>query len=271
MPNTREELTAVVLAGERPGGNALARARNSTSSLTLDLNGRAVIDWTLAAVAASCVSRILLVGPGTDALAHPALLPWLSRDDLERLAPAEGPAASALLGVNAAGTYPLLLTAADHALLRPEWIDDFAARAQATANATGADLVVGLVDYARVSKRFPHSRRTLLKFSDGARCGSNLFWLAGPESRRLLDLWSEFETLRKQPWKMAWGIGLGVCLRYLVGWLSAEQAFAALSIRAGARVVCCELTEPELAVDVDSVADLELAQQVLSGRTADAV
>ena len=270
MPNPSDEaseLAAVVLAGERPGGNALAQARHSTSSLTLDLNGRAVIDWTLSAVAASRVQRIVLVGPGAEALEHASVTPWLARCDLERVAPAAGPAASAVLGADVVGSYPLLLTAADHALLQGEWIDEFCAQAQATASATGADLVVGLVDYARVRARFPDSRRTLLKFSDGACCGSNLFWLATPKAKQLLELWSEFEALRKQPWKIASGIGLGVCVRYLLGRLSSEQAFAALSHRAGARVTCVKLVHAELAVDVDSVADLELAQQVLRARS----
>ncbi len=268
MPDAPEELTALVLAGERPGGNALAQAKNSASSLTLDLNGRAVIDWTLTALANSCVARLLLIGPGEQALEHVALKPWLERQDTQRVPPATGPAASAMLGAKAANTYPLLLTAADHALLQPDWIDDFCARAQVTAREADADVVVGLVDYSLVRERFPHSRRTLLQFSDGACCGSNLFWLATENSSRVLELWSQFEALRKQPWKIAWGIGIGVCVRYLLGRLTAAHAFAALSQRAGARVVCCKLAQPELAVDVDTIADLELAQQVLRERAA---
>lgn len=266
MPETTGELTALVLAGERPGGNALAQAMNSPSSLTLDLNGRAVIDWTLTAVTDSRVTRVILIGPGEQALKHAALAPWLVRPDIERLAPAAGPAASALLGAKTAQYYPLLLTAADHALLQGEWIDFFCTRANETAKETNADLVVGLVDYEQVQKRFPESRRTLLKFADGSCCGSNLFWLASKESQRVLELWSEFEALRKQPWKIAWGIGLGVCVRYLLGRLTSDQAFAALSQRCGAKIVSCKLTQPELAVDVDSVDDLELAQRVLRDR-----
>jgi len=268
VTHTPEELTALVLAGERPGGNALAQAKNSASSLTIDLNGRAVIDWTLTAVVSSCVSRLLLIGPGESALKHAALKPWLERNDVERLSPATGPAASALKGAQEAGAYPLLLTAADHALLQPHWIDDFCVRAQAQASKTGADVVVGLVEHPLVHKRFPHSRRTLLKFSDGACCGSNLFWLATENSRHVLKLWSQFEALRKQPWKIARGIGLGLCVRYLLGWLTVDRAFTALSQRSGARVSYCKLTQPELAVDVDSVADLELAQRVLRERAA---
>lgn len=265
------ELTTVVLAGERPGGNALAQAFASASSLTLDLNGRAVIDWTLTAVANSSVDHIVLVGPGDAALEHPAVQPWLKHERVSRIQPAAGPAASAVLGANVRGVYPLLLTAADHALLQASDIDDFCAYAQARAEATGADLVVGLVEYAQVQARFPHSRRTLLKFADGACCGSNLFWLATANSARVLELWSEFEALRKQPWKIAWGIGLGACVRYLLGRLSVADAFAALSTRAGAHVTFCKLSSAELAVDVDSVADLELAQEVLRERAASAL
>jgi len=256
--------TAVLLAGERPGGNALARAFGVTSSLTLDLLGRPVIDWTLTALSRSTLERLVVVGPGEEAMRNDVVESWLERPDVERTTPAPGPAASALRGTESAGEWPLLLTAADHALLTADSVDGFCASATLVAQSQQADLVVGLVEHAPVAERFPGSKRTILKFSDGWFCGSNLFLLVNKNSQNALRLWSQLEALRKQPWRLAHGIGWGVCLRYLVGRLSVADAFAALSRRSGAVVRFCPLREPTLAVDVDSLADLQLASDVLA-------
>lgn len=255
----------MVLAGERPGGNALAKAHGLPSSLIVDLNGRPVIDWTLSAIDDSSIESMVLLGPGA-CVQHPILEHWRAQASVEPVEQGTGPAASAVTGARKAGVWPLLLTAADHALLTPDLIDDFCKRAQLEAHQSSADFVVGLVDAAAVRQRFPDSKRTWLKFSDGACCGSNLFYLANPAALDVLLLWSRWEALRKTPWKIAWGMGLAVCIRYLLGRLSVADAFAALSTRAGASVGYCKLEEPELAVDVDSVADLDLASAVLRER-----
>lgn len=255
-----------MLAGERPGGNALAKAHNSVSSLTLDLNGRPIFDWSLTAIENSAIERMLLIGPSADAASHPQFVSWLGKETIERIEPGAGPAASAVKGLQAANEWPLLLTAADHALLRGSWIDAFCAQADAIAKDNAFDLIVGLVDYMPVRKRFPDSKRTLLKFSDGVCCGSNLFYLATPASGDALSFWSTLESQRKTPWKIAWGLGLGVCLRYFLGRLSVADAFGALSKQTGVSIGFYKLDEPELAVDVDSVEDLELASGVLRER-----
>ena len=264
-PSSGLPRVAVVLAGERPGGNALARAYGLESSLLVELNGRPVIDWTLSAIEGSSIESMVLLGPGAS-VTHPVLEHWRSKACVEVVEPGTGPAASAVTGARKANTWPVLLTAADHGLLTSDLIDEFCKQAQSEALRSSADFVVGLVDAAAVRQRFPDSRRTWLKFSDGACCGSNLFYLATPAALDVLLLWSRWEALRKTPWKIAWGMGLVVCVRYLLGNLSVGDAFAALSARAGASVSFCKLTEPELAVDVDSVADLDLACTVLRER-----
>ncbi|MEO0973123.1 MAG: hypothetical protein AAFX85_08500, partial [Pseudomonadota bacterium] len=68
--------TAVVLAGEREGGNALARAHGVASALLLDLAGRPLIDWSLTAVTQSAVERTVLVGPSETLADHEAVRRW---------------------------------------------------------------------------------------------------------------------------------------------------------------------------------------------------
>ncbi|MEO0972570.1 MAG: GTP--adenosylcobinamide-phosphate guanylyltransferase, partial [Pseudomonadota bacterium] len=174
-----------------------------------------------------------------------------------------GPAASALAGARAAGEWPLLLTTADHALLRPALVNDFCAQA---AHLRDADLVVGLVPAERVRARFPGSRRTWLKFRDGACCGSNLFYLAKPRAQSALAFWQQLEALRKQPWRMAKQLGPSVLARYLAGRLTLDDALTSIGERCDARLRAVRLDEPLLAVDVDSPADHRLAGEILRER-----
>jgi hypothetical protein len=51
--------------------------------------------------------------------------------------------------------------------------------------------------------------------------------------------------------------------RYLVGGLTAADAFALLSTRSGASIDFVIVRHPRAAVDVDSQADLELARELL--------
>jgi len=275
---------AIVLAGERPGGNALARALGLPAAVLAPLAGRPCLARVVDALLDSAaVSSVILCGPTQAVARHDDTVRSLvARNSIGWLAPRAGPAASALAGVAAAeeafqsdassadsggapeassgSAFPQLLTSGDHGLLTPAIVDDFCAR----ASATDADLVIGLVPYERVAAAFPDSRRTLLRFADGARCGSNLFALLTPRSTRALAFWQAAEENRKQPWKIVRRLGLTTLVRYLLGRLSADAAFEALSQRAGCRVRWVTVEAARAAVDVDSLADWQLADRLLS-------
>jgi hypothetical protein len=255
-------MPAVVLAGERPGGNLLARAHGLAAGVLVPVAGRACIARVIDTLRASGVAGGLIVGP-TPAIAQsdPVLAALLAPGDFTWLAPADGPSASALAGVAALERYPVLLTAGDHALLTPAMV----ARFCALARATPADFVVGLVPHALVRSAFPESRRTVLRFRDGAFCGSNLFLLQRPAARAALTYWRRLEAERKRPWRMARHLGAGCLVRYLAGRLTLADALARLSDLAGCRIghVCVE--DARAAVDVDSDADLRLAERLLAG------
>jgi len=262
-------IDVVVLAGERPGGNALAQALGLPSALLAEVAGKAVIRWTFDALFAANHARLMLVGPQSHLLKQHEVFAQLADDPrVQWLEPQDGPAASAVHGIERLAAYPILLTAADHALLQGRWVDDFVKRSLQTAQTTNADIVIGLVPYASVAQEFPKSKRTLLRFVDGPFCGSNLFLVATPQGLRAVRFWRSLERLRKSPWRMASALGWRLCIRYLLRRLSLEDAMAALSDAAGCRVQVCKLTEPRLAVDVDSLADYELASSLLGAATS---
>jgi hypothetical protein len=162
----------------------------------------------------------------------------------------------------------LLITTADHGLLDSAMVDDFCTSAvEAAAAPHSPDVVVGLVPHALVRAAFPDSRRTRLRFSDGVYCGSNLFAVLTGPGIEALRFWSEVEAHRKSPWKIARRLGFATLLRYLTRTLSVDAAFAAVSRRAGCTLGWVAVHEPRAAVDIDSVADWELARGLLAGST----
>ncbi len=252
---------AIVLAGERAGGNALARAHGLAASVLVEVAGKACIARVIATLRAShCIDGGLLVGPSADIVHNNDVLrELLALGDFRWLEPMAGPSASALRASAALSHYPVLLTAGDHALLEAGTLDRFCT---AAAN-SGADFVVGLVPHALVRSRFPRSKRTVLRFSDGAWCGANLFALRTHAGRHALELWKALEADRKRPWRMASRLGLGLLWRYLTRQLSLSAALATLSARAGCRISYVAVESARAAVDVDSDADLLLAEEVL--------
>jgi len=254
---------AIVLAGERPGGNALARAFDLPSSVLVEVAGHACIVRTIAALVDSqTVDGGVISGPDPATRAtSPVIRAVLDNTDFSWLPPENGPAESALAAFESVGEAPMLLTAADHALLTPEIVDQF-------VNLTlisDADFIVGLVPYAVVHKAFPESKRTILKFSDGEYCGSNLFMIRTARGANLLRFWRDIQQHRKKPWRMATAIGPGILLAYATGRLSLRRALEAISERAGCRVAHLEILSARAAVDVDSVADHALAERILRG------
>ena len=128
-----------------------------------------------------------------------------------------------------------------------------------------ADFVVGLVPYPVVRAAYPESKRTVLKFTDGEFCGSNLYMVRTHDGVRLLELWRTIQQHRKKPWRLATAIGLGTLLGYLTGRLKLTDALDAFSERAGCRIAHVEILTARAAVDVDSLADHALAEQILTG------
>ena len=111
---------------------------------------------------------------------------------------------------------PMLVTTADHALLSPAIVAYFLAGARAT----GAEVAVGLTAAEVISKAYPSSQRTYLRFRDAHYSGANLFALMSPEASKAVAFWRRVEQERKRPWRMIRAFGLGSLLAYLLGLLA---------------------------------------------------
>jgi molybdopterin-guanine dinucleotide biosynthesis protein A len=263
MSDTGKPYRSVVLAGERPGRNHLARRFGASAGVMVPVAGKPCLERVLHAIEGSrLVGGGIVCGPAADVVRSDAGLRKLLRNPAHHwLEPAAGPAASALAAVRKLDRYPLLLTTGDHALLTPAIVDDFCRQAQAQRR---AHIVIGLVAYERVRSAWPQSQRTVLKFADGGYCGANLFAVLSPRSSKALTFWQQMENDRKHPLKIARRLGFGTLLRYVFGRLPLEDALRLLSEKAGCRIGHVLLDEPRAAIDVDSAADQRLAEKILS-------
>ena len=281
MSDLQAQFESIILAGERPGGSKLSQAFNVSASVMVPVAGKPALAHVIDAIKASSgVNCGIICGPTAVIVANDPDLQSVLRDSNHQwLEQATGPASSALLALQKSDHYPKLLTAGDHALLGSEIITDFCQQASSKASAeheaespgehSGYDFVIGLVPYELVKAAWPFSKRTVLKFSDGEFCGSNLFAVINSQGRNALAFWQQAEADRKQPWKIARRFGLMALLRYLFRRLSLDTALQSLSGLAGCRIGFVQLDYARAAVDVDSVEDQQLAERILSSADID--
>ncbi len=175
------------------------------------------------------------------------------------LLPAEGsPSRTVSAALDRLGT-PLFVTTADHALLRPEWVDHFL-----THLPDGTDVCVGLARDHVIQAAVPETKRTYLRFADGAFSGCNMFAFRTPASAGVARTWRQVEAQRKHPLRMIRLLGPMSILRFLLGRLTLTAALARLGRITGARAGVVEMPFGLAAVDVDKAADVELAERLLS-------
>lgn len=259
----RPPFHAVVLAGDRGPDDPVAHHTGATCKALAPVAGRPMLLRVLDALAAStAIDGVTLVGPQAAQVDQcPELAARIAAGRLAWLPPQPSPSRSAAAALEQLpADRPVLLTTADHALLQAQWVDVFCAQALAS----GKDAVVGLAHHAAVLAAFPGSKRTALRFRDAACCGCNLFAFLTPAGRRAPAFWRQMEQQRKQPHRLAAALGLGTLLAYLCGRLTLADGLEHLSRKIGAELGAVLLDDPRAAVDVDSVADFELVERLLS-------
>ena len=177
------------------------------------------------------------------------------------VAPQQGPSSSVKRFIEQSPQdLPLLVTTADHALLTVEMVEYFVQK----ASRAQADVAVALVPYTVVAQAYPASKRTVIRFKGGGYCGCNLFLLATPRAERLVEFWTQVEQERKHPIRLIRRLGWRVLLQYVLGNLTLSDALGELSQRMELSIQEVILPFPEAAVDVDTVEDLTLVEQILA-------
>ncbi len=248
-------MTAILLAGERPGGDPFAMAMGVSAKALIPVGGVPMGERVARVLTShSAVARVRAFGT-----------PMLTELGGIAIEPSAASIAATLRPLVAMLDGPLLVTTADHALLTAGMLDNF------IAGARGSDLAAGLVEQRVFAPAFPDNRRTWLKFRGGAYSGANLFWIGSRAVLPLIERWAAVEQQRKRGRALIGAFGplllAGVALRLL----TLDGALARLGRRYGASLRAVRLPQPEACIDVDKPADLVIAEQILAARQQNSV
>jgi GTP:adenosylcobinamide-phosphate guanylyltransferase len=258
--------TAILLAGERPGGDPLASAEGVRFKALIPVAGEAMVSRVVRTLlACPSIGRIVVLAQEPDALL--ALAPgWIAADPRVTTAVGSGGISASLAAVagGEVAPWPVLVTTADHPLLTPAMVEHF------LAGVGDADVGVAMAERTTVLTAYPDNRRTWLRLRGGAWSGANLFALRGPRARGALTAWAAVEQDRKKAWRLLVRFGPWLALRALTRTISLHDAIARAGRRLGLTARLVAMPQAEAAIDVDKPADLALAAQILARRMASA-
>jgi CTP:molybdopterin cytidylyltransferase MocA len=256
--------TAILLAGERPGGDPLAAAVRAPAKALIPVAGEVMLSRvarTLLAVPS--IGKVVILAQDPERLL--AMAPaWMATEPRVGTAVAGGGISTSLAGIagTPAAPWPVLVTTADHPLLTVSMIEHF------MAGAGDADIAVAMAERATVLAAYPDNRRTWLKLRDGAWSGANLFALGSPRAQAALTAWSAVEQDRKKAVRLLSHFGPWLAVRALTRTIGLHDALAQAGRRLGLTARLVAMNEAEAAIDVDKPADLALAEQILAAREA---
>jgi CTP:molybdopterin cytidylyltransferase MocA len=252
--------TAVVLAGQRPGDTDFPAAYGVAAKALIPVGGEPMLARvTRTLLDCPSISRIVVLAQDPAALFVGGAA-WLATEARVGEAKADEGISASIAGVagGASAPYPLLVTTADHPLLRDDMVETFIALSE------GADAAFAVVERATVERAYPDTRRTWARFSDGEYSGANLFAFMTPTSHKALDFWSQAEVHRKKALRLLMFFGPVIFLRALTRTISLDAAVAQAGRKFGVGLRAVRLPYPEAAIDVDKPADLELAERIFA-------
>jgi GTP:adenosylcobinamide-phosphate guanylyltransferase len=265
MNQSQQEFTAVVLAADRGPDDPVARAAGVRCKSMVPIDGIPMVLRVLDALSASTEigARILCGPPQSIVELEPELGARIKSGEVKWMENLQTPSTSAFKALQSVPEQTsVLVTTADHAMLSAAIVDFFCARARAT----DCDVVVGVARHDAVTKAYPRTQRTATRLQDGSYCGCNLFAFLTPRARLAADFWRQVESQRKKPLRVIRILGIVAVLRYLLGRLSLPQALDRLSGRLGFKAGAVVIPFPEAAIDVDSVSDWQLVEEIVANR-----
>ncbi len=224
----------------------------------LDVNGKSMIEYIIEKLRqCDFIEHIAVVGCA-DKLNH------LIDRGVDYIVEGQGSIIeNAIKGVNKLGKEKeVLVCTSDIPMITHQAIADFVQ----TSQQTGAALCYPVVEKHQNEQKFSGIVRTYVTLKEGAFTGGNLFYIHAEVPKKCSEKAQQIISYRKNPFKMAKVLGVGILIRLALKRLSLEQAQKRFSkiFKIDARVIVS--TYPELANDVDKPSDLEYATNWLASR-----
>ncbi len=251
-------ITAIVLAGSRPGKDMFADQHGTDLKALVPLAGKPLVRWPVEVLLdCTAIDRVRVLAQQPERIA--AVLPADPRLTVE----SSGDSIAATLEslcFGPASDWPLLVTTADHALLDTAMIEEFC------AGAVGADLAIGVVERAALRRRLPQSERSWIAFRGGAYSGANLFMLGSRKVLAALEMWRSVEQDRKKVARLLWALGPMAFLGAMLRLRTLQSTLSSIGRRLNITVCAVNLSDPLASVDVDKQADLDLVDALVRER-----
>lgn len=254
--------TAIILAGRRPGPDGFAAMHGLPTKVLIPVAGEPMLGRVARTLlACPSVERVVVLAQQPESLLT-GRLGWMATAPRIRVATATAGISASIMAIAGSGAapYPVLVTTADHVLLRPEMVESF------IAGVGDADGAFGVVRRDVVERAYPETRRTWLKFGDGQYSGANLFALLNAHSMRATAFWSRVEKHRKRAVTLIAFFGPTLFLRILTRTIALPRAAAIVGSKLDLRLRPVVLEHPEAAIDVDKPEDLRLVERILVDR-----
>ncbi len=251
-----EGWTAILLAGQRPGPDALAQAFGVKYKALINVGGMPMVTRVAQTLLTSpLIARVVVLCQAPEviraALGDDPRISYAQSDD--------GISASiAQIAGSVIAPWPLFVTTADHPLLTTQMIDLFLAQSE------NCDVSVGMVERGVILSAYPDNQRTWIKLRGGAWSGANLFSLSNAKTAAALLLWTRAEKDRKQMFKLFLNFGALIALRAVTRTITLEQGIAALGKRLGLDARAVPLPFAEAAIDVDKLSDHVQVEAILA-------
>lgn len=259
---------AIVLAGDRPGGDILATHIGINHKALVPVAGQPMLAYPLRVLLDHPAIRTvyvlaqdpagLMADPGlAAAAAHPGLRLWSSMagisESLERFLREDHLTAH------------VLVTTADNVLLDQAMVDHFLGQ---TARHR-PDVAVAMVERTVLMAAYPHGRRTWLKARGGAWSGANLFWLKrSPAVAGLLQFWQSIEKDRKRGIKIISAFGPVLLIGAVLRLITMPAAIRRAGRRFALEAHLVAMPMAEACIDVDKPDDLVLVESILAHQSS---
>ncbi|MCW3835128.1 NTP transferase domain-containing protein [Sphingomonas canadensis] len=254
--------TAVLLAGQRPGVDALAEHFGVPWKALIPIAGSSMLSRVAHTLLATPeIGRVIVLAQDPDSLMTGDAA-WLAAEPRVGKAVGGMGIASSIAALFEAGEveWPVFVTTADNVLLTREMIAEFLASAQ------DCDLAVGFGERRTIEASYPATRRTWIKFRGGQYSGANLFAMRNERVASALALWSLVEQDRKKALKLVSRFGPALFLRAVTRTIGLAEAMARAGRRLSLKAKPVVMRAAEAAIDVDKPADHRLAEAILNAR-----
>jgi GTP:adenosylcobinamide-phosphate guanylyltransferase len=255
-------MTAIALAGGRLERDFREAGYDVTNKAYLPLGGVLMLERVLTSLrGAASIGRIRCVTqPGAFDAAFGARGAALCD---EVVPPGDGLIESMLAGMAGLPEDRLVLVVAtDIPMVRSSDVDAFVAHALTPP----CDVAYGFVRREAHDARFPSVRHTWVRLREGTFCGGGISAIRAGAAPGLASALRRIVVARKSPLRLAAIFSAALLLRYVFGMLSIEDAERRADAITGFRCRGVACDEPELALNVDRLADLREVERILDGQ-----